>query len=265
MVIAGARVVVLLLLFASWRSLAQAPSTPNGAQLFTANCAACHGLDGRGGEHAPNIATNAAVAQKSDTELAGIVRQGIPSGGMPGFSKLLDTPQILAVVSHLRILQKDEGPSKLTGDATRGRAVFLRAGGCNECHIFNGRGGFLGADLSGYGETHSASAIREWILDPDKNRDVRHSAVTVTTRQGRTYRGLIRNEDNFSLQLQTPDGAFHFFDKSELAQLTHEERSLMPNDYKTKLTSTQLDDLVAFLAKSKGGTSVAASGGDGDQ
>jgi hypothetical protein len=30
------------------------------------------------------------------------------------------------------------------------------------------------------------------------------------------YSGRVRNEDNFSLQLQTLDGAFHLFMKSEL-------------------------------------------------
>ena len=30
------------------------------------------------------------------------------------------------------------------------------------------------------------------------------------------YQGIIRNEDNFSLQLQSEDGAFHFLSKADL-------------------------------------------------
>lgn len=48
-----------------------------GALTFASNCAACHGADGRGGEHAPNIATAPEVQHLADTDLAGIIRNGI--------------------------------------------------------------------------------------------------------------------------------------------------------------------------------------------
>jgi cytochrome c553 len=40
-----------------------------GAAIFAANCAGCHGADGRGGEHAPNIATAPEVQHLMDREL----------------------------------------------------------------------------------------------------------------------------------------------------------------------------------------------------
>ena len=40
--------------------------------------------------------------------------------------------------------------------------------------------------------------------------------VAVTTADGQTLTGVVRNEDNFSLQLQTTDGTLHLFAKSEL-------------------------------------------------
>ena len=60
--------------------------------------------------------------------------------------------------------------------------------------------------------------------------------------------GVARNEDNFSLQLQTLDGAFHMFDKSNLARLEREPRSLMPADYGSKLTRSELNDVIRYLA-----------------
>ena len=59
-----------------------------GAAIFAANCAGCHGADGRGGEHAPNIATAPEVQHLLDRELAGIIRYGIAGAGMPAFSTL---------------------------------------------------------------------------------------------------------------------------------------------------------------------------------
>src|SRR5437879_388734 len=43
-------------------------SAEDGRKAFESVCASCHGLDGRGGERGPNIATRAAVQQLSDEE-----------------------------------------------------------------------------------------------------------------------------------------------------------------------------------------------------
>ena len=75
-----------------------------GAAIFAANCAGCHGADGRGGEHAPNIATAPEVQHLLDRELAGIIRYGISGAGMPAFSTL-KPQEVSEVVSYLRVLQ----------------------------------------------------------------------------------------------------------------------------------------------------------------
>src|SRR5215475_10186590 len=49
-----------------------------GKKLFESQCAACHGLDGHGGERAPDIATNAKTLNRSDEQLLQIVARGIP-------------------------------------------------------------------------------------------------------------------------------------------------------------------------------------------
>ena len=41
------------------------------------------------------------------------------------------------------------------------------------------------------------------------------SAVLVTS-EGDRLEGVIRNEDNFSIQFQNKNGGFHFFEKSKL-------------------------------------------------
>lgn len=223
-----------------------------GQQVFSSRCAACHGLDGRGGEHAPNIATDPVVQRMTDRELTGIVRYGIQGKGMPGFQSSLQTEQIGAVVKYLRVMAGNGTSGPLPGDALRGRALYFGTARCGECHSLQGEGGFLGADLSGYGRSHSAAAIREAILEPNKNPDWRHGTVTAVTRDGKTYTGITRNEDNFTLQVQTPDGVFHLLDKRDLARLQHEASSLMPGDYSRRLNSAQIDDLVKFVSLAPG-------------
>ena len=69
-------------------SLRTLHAQPPGGAIFASNCAGCHGADGRGGEHAPNIATAPEVQHMTDRELAGIIRYGIAGAGMPAFSSL---------------------------------------------------------------------------------------------------------------------------------------------------------------------------------
>ena len=56
--------------------------------MFESVCATCHGLDGRGGERGPNVATRAEVQQLSDADTLRILQAGIPAAGMPAFSAL---------------------------------------------------------------------------------------------------------------------------------------------------------------------------------
>jgi cytochrome c oxidase cbb3-type subunit III len=184
-----------------------------------------------------------------DAAILRIIRNGIPAGGMPGFSKSLSDNQIQGVLKYLRELQNGANTSYLKGDAINGRQLFFGRAACSECHALDNRGGFFGTNLSGYGSSHSPAEIREAIVDPNKNLEARRATITVFTRAGKKYSGVIRNEDNFSLQMQTADGNFHLFEKSELARIEHQASSLMPSDYRSRLTNSEVDDLISFLSQ----------------
>lgn len=223
-------------------------SPDRGKQAFISNCGGCHGLDGRGGEHAPNIATNPITQQLSQQAIAGVVENGIPSHGMPAFN-FMGPGNIKAVVDYLWVLQGKRSRLAITGNPEHGRVLFYTKARCSACHMVNGAGGFLGADLSAYSLVHSPVDIRAAVLNPNKKLGALGGTVTAVTRAGQSWIGLARNEDNFSLQLQTEDGRFHLFMKSELASLKREPRSLMPSDYRARLSDQELDDIVSFLVK----------------
>jgi cytochrome c oxidase cbb3-type subunit 3 len=220
----------------------------DGRKMFESVCAICHGLDGRGSERGPNIATRAEVQQLSDADTLRILQAGIPAAGMPAFGAL-GVSKLQAVMAYLRILQGGSKAAFIAGDPQRGKSLFFGKAGCAKCHMINGSGGFLGADLSYYGSNASIEEIRSAITDPDKDLDPRSRTVLVTTREGRQFTGIARNEDNFSLQLQSLDGTFHLFAKSDLEHLEYQPKSLMPSNYGSLLSASELNDLVSYLIR----------------
>ena len=229
-------------------------SSAVGKNVFNSSCAGCHGLDGRGSDKAVNISSTARTRHLSDAELLGIILNGVPGTGMPGF-RTLTSSQVHAVVAYLRSLQGKTEARSLPGDPKRGKEVFFGKGECANCHMVSGQGGFLGPDLSAYGSSASAEAIRGEIVRSQRIPARGYRRAAVVTADGNRFEGLIRNEDNFSVQLQTADGSFHFFQKSELRNFDRLEPSLMPTHYGERLSAGELDDLVSFLlAASPDGT-----------
>jgi putative heme-binding domain-containing protein len=216
-------------------------------QSFASHCAPCHGLDGRGGEHAPAIVGTPAAAARTDEALTRIIQHGIPDKGMPSFH-FLTNQQIEEIVSYIRSLRgSNGGAANLKGDPAAGAKLFFGEARCSECHMMQGQGGFIAPDLTDFGRTHSARVIRQTILQPNKDLLPRWELVRVVTHSGRHFSGLVRNEDNFSIALLSEDGTFHLLMKSDVADITREPQSIMPDDYGGKLSSQQLDDLASFM------------------
>jgi putative heme-binding domain-containing protein len=217
-----------------------------GRKLFESVCAGCHGMDGRGGERGPDISTRQQVVQLSDADLLEILHGGRPAAGMPPFDSLGNL-KLKAVLAYLRSLQGKGAVAALPGDPRNGKSLFFGKARCSECHMVQGAGGFLGRDLSNYGATLSTADIRSNIRrSPNSSNNANKTAV-ITMRDSRTFTGVVRNEDNFSIQLQSLDGAFHFLTKSDVARVEFLPDPIMPSDYGTILKPSELDDLVSYL------------------
>ena len=229
--------------------------TASRKKLFESNCAGCHGLDARGGEHAPNIANNPDVKRMSDDQLFRIVHDGAASGAMPAFGSILSEPRIKQVVAYLRTLQglNDGIHVKFSGDPTMGKSLFFGKAACSQCHSVvdsgAGAGGFIAADLTSYAAGREPSEILRAIASPNENPGPRSRTALVTMIGGAKLTGVIRNQDNFSMQLQSLNGAFHLLERSAIATVSYDSQSLMPADYSQRLTPAELDDLVAFLIR----------------
>lgn len=230
---------------------AQSAKKSEGAILFSQNCASCHGSDGGGGEHAPNIASQHEVVSATDAQLKDTVGKGIPEAGMPSFDYLGDE-KVDELVAYLRILQGlgGGGHTALPGDPAAGEAIFFGKTSCSNCHMVDGRGGFLGEDLTGYARGRAAAAIRAAIVNPASSPGGGGRLTSIAMSDGTKYEGVIRAENNFTVVLQTEDGAFHSISRDRIAKLDGNGSSLMPRDYGKRFTPKKLDDVVSYLMMS---------------
>ena len=235
-------------LVAQDKSSAKPAGESQGSDLFASNCAACHGADGRGGEHAPDIATASDVQRLTDRNLIDIVKNGITGTGMPGFGEL-GQDQILTLVTYLRTLQGKNNTVTLPGNAEYGQKLFFGKAQCSECHMAQGKGGFIASDLSYSDVNTNVDHLRQVILDPEKALPAQKKAVSLTTNTGQKFTGALRAQDNFSISIQTLDGAFHYFLKSQLTSVDIGSRSLMPLDYRSRLSDAEINDLVSYLIR----------------
>jgi cbb3-type cytochrome c oxidase subunit III len=124
----------------------------DGATLYGAFCAGCHGTDGRGRRlpgvvSFPSIANPDFLSLVSDEFLADTVRKGRPGRRMPGWlgDGGLKPQEIEAIVAHVRALggvapEPDPRPARwVAADAARGRQVYETT--CAGCHGAQGTGG----------------------------------------------------------------------------------------------------------------------------
>lgn len=225
-----------------------------GNQLFASNCAACHGIDGKGSERAPNIADAPEMKRRSDAEIFGIIHDGMPGTGMPAFHTL-GNAQIRAIVAHLRKLEGPTQSSVMKGNANQGKNLFFGKPECSRCHMIAGEGGFIAQDLSEYARVHSPEQIKAAIFHPAA---FGQKQVRVRLRTGQVFEGRIRNEDNFSLQLQTSDGAFHLLDRPDVEKIESAPDLQMPTDYASRLSEGEVNNLIAYLMQAAGTSKAAA-------
>jgi len=126
--------------------------------LYAANCAACHGREGRGGP-AIGLADPVYLAIADDAAIRGAVAAGVRGTAMPAFARsaggTLTDAQIDAITSGIQswrrpgVLDGANPPFHATrhpGDARRGEKVFATF--CASCHGARGEGGAKGSAIT---------------------------------------------------------------------------------------------------------------------
>lgn len=250
------RICIAALLVTFFAVCAEAQTTDAGRIPYKAHCVGCHGEDGAGGGHGPDIVNLSRPRGVSVEAVREIILKGIPDAGMPAFQ--IPVEQAEAIAEHIMLLKAPGASREATGltpgDPVAGERFFAGKGNCSSCHMVRGRGGVLGPDLSNVGGERRLSQIEQALTDPGgaespdggrQRRDSAYRAVTVRLRDGQRIRGIVKNESAFDLQLLSVDGKLRLCSKDEISEVLP-ERSLMP-----KLVATPIErrDLVAYLSR----------------
>jgi len=128
------------------------------APLYSANCAGCHGENGRGGA-AIALADPVYIALAEDLAIRNAIANGVRGTAMPAFAEsaggMLTSKQIDVIAQQIRarwgkpgVLEGANPPeyaAKSPGDPQRGQAVYKTY--CESCHGPDGRGGPKGSAI----------------------------------------------------------------------------------------------------------------------
>jgi alcohol dehydrogenase (cytochrome c) len=217
-----------------------------GKRNYEQFCAGCHGARGDGGR-GPAVNKGVFKRGNEDQQLFDVIKNGISGTAMPAMGLAED--EVWQLVSFLRSIGGG-GLEKVAGNALAGEMIFSGKANCDSCHMVNGKGSRFAPDLSTIGNLKS-DELRKLILKPGSREGYTPNFIEVKTKDGRVIKGLRRNEDTFSIQLFGRDEEFHLLRKKDLVEIKTASKSIMPNDFGSRLSEDELNDLIAYLKSLK--------------
>jgi cytochrome c oxidase cbb3-type subunit 3 len=235
---------------AAWLASAAPPASAQhltafdgeGASLYAAECAECHGDDGAL-VAGVDLGRGRFSRPLTDNELAAVIIHGIPDTTMRPAD--LDEEQIEELVAYLRDSARPREEPALTGDPARGQALFEGKGECTDCHRIDGEGSRVGPDLSRIGRERRAGDLLQSLLEPQAEVQASSRFYRVVTSSGEEVTGRLLNHDTYTVQLLDLDERLRSFPKADLREQSFED-SPMPS-YRDKLSEQEIADLVSYL------------------
>lgn len=129
-------------------------------------------------------------------------------------------------------------------DRKHGRLLFSRT--CASCHTLFSEGGKIGPDLTGSQRTNPEYLLTK-LLDPSAVVARDYQMTVLTLANGRVLSGLIKEENDKTLTLQTQNEAVRV-DKSDIEERQRSTQSMMPDGLLAPLSPAEVRDLIAYVS-----------------
>ncbi|MBY0230601.1 MAG: DUF1080 domain-containing protein, partial [Gemmataceae bacterium] len=128
-------------------------------------------------------------------------------------------------------------------DIELGRAVYAKS--CGQCHTLFGTGGKVGPDITG-ANRGDLNYLLENILDPSAVIPKEYAMSVITTRRGRVFSGIVKEETEKALTVVLPEEVVTVLRK-DIEKREASPLSMMPDDLVSKLKDEEVFALIAYL------------------
>jgi putative heme-binding domain-containing protein len=217
----------------------------NGARLYQASCATCHGPRGdtvRG----VTLFSGQFRRATTDDQLVRIITGGIAGTAMPPNS--YSDVEAGMIVAYMRGIASGDTVEVTAGDLARGRTLFAGKGKCAGCHNAGSR---MAPSLSDVGAIRRPLELEQALLDPSADLHTDFRFVRAVTKGGTVVTGRLLNQSTFSVQILDASERLRAFDKADLKEFVIMKTSEMPS-YRGTLDAQEIADVVTYLTSLRG-------------
>ena len=228
-----------------------------GRNIYSTNCAFCHGADTRGAS-GPSLLRSAVVLDDKNGELIGpVVQAGRPDRGMPKFPLSSDQIADLAAFLHSFAVagydtSRQRPATIVVGNATAGEALFKTK--CSSCHSTTG-------DLQGLATriAEPRTLQQSWLMPgstvgrgggPAPAR-ARPPTAVVTLPSGQKFEGELERVDDFFAAIRTADGVRRAFRTTDGTRVDVKDPLIAHRELLPTYTDAEIHNVTAFLVTLK--------------
>jgi putative membrane-bound dehydrogenase-like protein len=144
------------------------------------------------------------------------------------------------------IVQKYSAALKLTGDAAKGKTIYLER--CSSCHRLAGQGTAVGPDLESVRAAGKETILGN-LLDP--NREIAKGFATYEV-SGRNLDepvvGILANDAPNGVTIRQASAVTTFVPRSDITNLRATGKSLMPEGLEAGLSMQDMANLLSYIA-----------------
>ncbi|MHA3775645.1 PQQ-dependent sugar dehydrogenase [Verrucomicrobiota bacterium sgz303538] len=135
------------------------------------------------------------------------------------------------------------------GDAARGMKLFNDEQKliCSKCHSIDGSASKAGPDLISAGDAFGRRDLVDAVLRPSATIAPGYGTITVETKTGAVFQGVLKQATDDGVQLMGVDGKLVSIAATEIKEKSGSTVSLMPEGLQAGLSLQEFTDLVEYL------------------